>query len=522
MKEIIYIQAGSLANHIGTHFWNTQEGYFTYEEGDDPFVTHDVSFREGVTRKGEPTFCPRVLIFDRKANFGTLSSASGLYGDDDVLEAEQAGVTWTGDVLEYRQAPIPKSKYHVRLEEGAPDTAAPPASDIRCWSDYSRVDFHPRSLQKLPDHADWESLEGDWNAGREEFAHHDLETSLMEDNLRQFVEECDALQGIQLMHDTASFGGFTNGFLTAFRDEFFKLPCLAFPLLSSSIPGSVDQDNVLGIRKALNDALCLRGLNELCNLSVPLQAPSTWSLGEWTKPFVNFDRSNIYQTSALLSSHIETATLPLRLKGTHYDISSLCEALNGSGPTPFSHLSGVLPLSEPFSPESDMRRLYDLSVVGVASVAPAYSFSVSSVINQKPMLLSRLDVTRGLTKSELQTYDNWTSLQEILALRLSILHSIHAPAYPLPNSFPKFFETPTPTHSTRLLSSLSTTSQSTRIFVQYATLVEDAIKRHTDVTSQMGLEADELKELRDDLWAICDAFPEGEIEQDVDLGEDEE
>lgn len=51
-------------------------------------------------------------------------------------------------------------------------------------------------------------------------------------------------QGIQLMHDTASFGGFTNGFLTAFRDEFFKLPCLAFPLLSSSIPGSVDQDNV--------------------------------------------------------------------------------------------------------------------------------------------------------------------------------------------------------------------------------------------------------------------------------------
>lgn len=77
-------------------------------------------------------------------------------------------------------------------------------------------------------------------------------------------------------------------------------------------------------------------------------------------------------------------------------------------------------------------------------------------------------------------------------------------------------------HSTRLLSSLSTTSQSTRIFARYATLVEDAIKRHTDVTSQMGLEADELKELRDDLWAICDAFPEGEVEQDVDLGEDEE
>lgn len=27
MKEIIYVQAGSYANHIGTHFWNTQESY---------------------------------------------------------------------------------------------------------------------------------------------------------------------------------------------------------------------------------------------------------------------------------------------------------------------------------------------------------------------------------------------------------------------------------------------------------------------------------------------------------------
>lgn len=51
MKEIIYIQAGTLSNYIGTHFWNAQESYFTYEEGDDAKVTHDVSFREGQTLK---------------------------------------------------------------------------------------------------------------------------------------------------------------------------------------------------------------------------------------------------------------------------------------------------------------------------------------------------------------------------------------------------------------------------------------------------------------------------------------
>lgn len=51
MKEILYIQAGSLANYIGTHYWNTQESYFTYDEDSDPIVNHDISFREGSTPK---------------------------------------------------------------------------------------------------------------------------------------------------------------------------------------------------------------------------------------------------------------------------------------------------------------------------------------------------------------------------------------------------------------------------------------------------------------------------------------
>ena len=49
MKEIIYIQAGPLANHIGTHFWNTQQCYFTYSEGEEVLVDHDISYREGIS-----------------------------------------------------------------------------------------------------------------------------------------------------------------------------------------------------------------------------------------------------------------------------------------------------------------------------------------------------------------------------------------------------------------------------------------------------------------------------------------
>ena len=61
MKEIIYIQVGNTSNHIGTHFWNAQESYFTYGDDDhrnhhhvetkqgDVTMDHDVSFREGLS-----------------------------------------------------------------------------------------------------------------------------------------------------------------------------------------------------------------------------------------------------------------------------------------------------------------------------------------------------------------------------------------------------------------------------------------------------------------------------------------
>jgi len=57
MKEILYIQAGTLPNFVGTHFWNTQESYFQYDgdagadETGEPEISHDISFREGMSQK---------------------------------------------------------------------------------------------------------------------------------------------------------------------------------------------------------------------------------------------------------------------------------------------------------------------------------------------------------------------------------------------------------------------------------------------------------------------------------------
>ncbi|PSR73010.1 hypothetical protein PHLCEN_2v11114 [Hermanssonia centrifuga] len=153
MKEIIYFQAGNFANYIGSHFWNTQEGYFTYgDEAEDPTVNHDISFREGLTA-GEP---------------------------------------------------ISKSDYHAKLDaeeealnekdRDAEDPIQADDSKIRFWSDYNRVYFHPRTIHSLPDLSDWENAEGDWALGRDTFHKFNEDTDFMEESFRPFVEECDSLQ----------------------------------------------------------------------------------------------------------------------------------------------------------------------------------------------------------------------------------------------------------------------------------------------------------------------------------------
>jgi len=61
MREILYIQAGPVSNYTGTHYWNTQEGYFTYDKSDVPLTDHSISFKEGrdLHVRLTPTVTPR-------------------------------------------------------------------------------------------------------------------------------------------------------------------------------------------------------------------------------------------------------------------------------------------------------------------------------------------------------------------------------------------------------------------------------------------------------------------------------
>ena len=104
----------------------------------------------------------------------------------------------TGNVDEYKQTPIQQSKYHSQLEYQVDEDHNPDHKEgepeIRYWSDFNRLYYTPRSIQRLPDTADWENVESDWVGGRETFQRFNEGTDLMEDSLRLFVEECDSLQ----------------------------------------------------------------------------------------------------------------------------------------------------------------------------------------------------------------------------------------------------------------------------------------------------------------------------------------
>lgn len=89
----------------------------------------------------------------------------------------------SGDVVEYKQDPIPKSKYHDNIEDQDTehrednDPDGSPSKDgefeVRYWSDYNRLYYTPKTVQKLPDIADWENPEGDWGGGAQLFRRFD-------------------------------------------------------------------------------------------------------------------------------------------------------------------------------------------------------------------------------------------------------------------------------------------------------------------------------------------------------------
>ncbi|KAJ8522249.1 hypothetical protein ONZ45_g1153 [Pleurotus djamor] len=458
-------------------------------------------------------------------NFGKLSSANSLHGYNedfgDASDGSDAQTTnWDGEVVTYGEESTltsPPTGAHmvshgeakdsntsdvssdneIHNDRGGEKTKAS-ASDpsVLFWSDFARVSYIPRTIHKVPEVSDWDKIDGDWILGRDTYAQYNKDTGLMEDAVRLFLEECDSPQGLQLIEDTTTFGSFTHSFLTSFYDDFSKLPLLSFPLLSDSIPSKNSGPRYL--KRMINDAFVLQGFDDIHSATcIPIQNPIFWKNTPST-----ISHGDFYSSSAVLCGHLETSTLPLRLKNSTSSLSlpSLLAQLNWRGTTRFSELSGICSFnaSEPFNGSQ-----------------PVSEFSLP--IKLEPSLPTSyvcVDVTRGFSKDDLQAY-------ETRRLRLSTtcpVKSVHAPGYPYDKSLsslrtsqtscePTSLRTSPGDDSLRWFTQTKTTSGTAHLFSAYAKAIQAEItQKPSDVAQTIGVDIDTLRELVNDLWRMHDDY----------------
>ncbi|KAI9817333.1 MAG: mtDNA inheritance, partitioning of the mitochondrial organelle [Phylliscum demangeonii] len=118
-------------------------------------------------------------------------------------------------------------------------------------------------------------------------------------------EECDQLQGVQILADVDNaWGGFAACYLDSLRDEMGKLSMWVWGLDDG-------QPDVQSIRRQriINSARSMHQVGSLASLYIPI-TDSPVSL----PPTVAISRGSKWHSSALLSTAVETMTIPTRLR----------------------------------------------------------------------------------------------------------------------------------------------------------------------------------------------------------------
>ncbi|KAL0640182.1 mtDNA inheritance, partitioning of the mitochondrial organelle [Maublancomyces gigas] len=307
MHEIITLQLGHQANYLGTHFWNTQESYFTYtEDATLSPVDHDVHFRPGIGVGGIETYTPRSLIYDLKGGFGSMRKINALY---DQMEETAGGMPqglWDRGTTVQREPLIEPIEYQRNLDAGLPapslDTPA-----VRYWSDFNKVFYHPRSSIQINEYelnSKVVPFKG-FGLGRDLFHQLDKEHDLLDRDFRLFAEECDQMQGVQIIMSTDdAWGGFGSEYVAALRDEYSKIAIVTWGLESGDkVPREQD------IKRTVDLAYSLSGIVPLTSLYIPLRSPLPR-----LPSYVTMDSTSKWHAMGLLSVAMETCTLPTRIR----------------------------------------------------------------------------------------------------------------------------------------------------------------------------------------------------------------
>ncbi|KAJ2795815.1 mtDNA inheritance, partitioning of the mitochondrial organelle [Coemansia guatemalensis] len=251
MREVITLQFGEYANYVGAHYWNLLHAC----EDQDP---ERVLFREESSRRIQP----RALVFDSSGNFGALEQSEDLQSaGNDSIDKERA--LWSGPTEVHRQPLHTKSDLYQAGESGS--------DRVRFWSDFGQARFAPQTVSAVSGVEFGNSL-GEMNTfqeGMQVFAGNDRREDALEGGFRVLAEECDHLQGLQVLADAfGGFAGYGSAFMARIRDEYPKAPVLLYSI------GGTQHSSRLQSTQLMDTAVATATNIEFVSMNVPLFAPS--------------------------------------------------------------------------------------------------------------------------------------------------------------------------------------------------------------------------------------------------------
>ncbi|XP_063001840.1 protein misato homolog 1 [Elgaria multicarinata webbii] len=357
-REVVTLQLGHYAGAVGAHWWGLQEASFCFDPAAtklDEGIHHDVLFRAGKTPQGQETYTPRLILMDLKGSLSSLKQEGSLYQD----EKTNTAVAWKGNLTTHREDPSPANPFLQGLDRQEGNRSSngdftsralpgdrPPRPErqdvapktprsgpaMHVWSDFLRTHLHPRSILTIHQYNhEGESSRLEAFGQGEQLLQDSTYLEELEDRLHFYVEECDYLQGFQVLCDLHNgFSGVGAKVTELLQDEYAGKGVLTWgltPVLKSTIPQR-------SLYRLMNTVLGMVHLSRHSSLFCPLSLNGSLGLRPEppvTLPYLYYDASLDYHTSAILATALDTATAPYRLQSSAISMAHLAEALNFSG-----------------------------------------------------------------------------------------------------------------------------------------------------------------------------------------------
>lgn len=292
-----------------------------------------------------------MLLIDHYGALSHLPADGGLYSDQTSLinkiESEENQITetdtlWEPNRLEVlKDHPIEKPEYQKDLDEAAATVEEKQynfSNNTKTWADYMYTRYHPRSINLLSSVNKSNDIAFDcYSRGAQAWTENYFDDDFS-DRIRQYMEECNNCQGFQMLFDASdAFSGLSLKILEHIQDDYGKTS-LTIPIFSPKqiSCGPEASDALCDSTRVINAALTYGNLIELSSLILPLSTMSRcWrNLSRpRTFPYFKYDSSNLYETSAILATYLDTMSLRYRVRESidSCHLASFCSDLSNYG-----------------------------------------------------------------------------------------------------------------------------------------------------------------------------------------------